>query len=45
VNLTKGGMGTYQGKEQEMGVYVYSINVEFVNSKKTLFTGNITLIR
>jgi gliding motility-associated-like protein len=44
-DLNKGWDGTYKGAEQKTGVYVYSINVQFVNSKKSTFSGNITLIR
>lgn len=41
----RGWDGTYNGTPQDMGVYVYYLNVEFVNGMKTSLTGNITLIR
>jgi gliding motility-associated-like protein len=41
----RGWDGKYNGVPQLMGVYVYVIDVEFVNNIKKNFKGNVTLIR
>jgi gliding motility-associated-like protein len=41
----KGWDGRYNGKEQPLGVYVYSIQLEFKNGHKENYTGNVTLVR
>lgn len=37
--------GRFNGVEQPFGVYVYTIDVEFVNGHKEAYHGNVTLIR
>jgi len=44
-DINKGWNGAYKGIKQDIGVYTYYLNAEFVNGKKSSFTGNITLIR
>lgn len=41
----RGWDGYYGGKKQPMGVYVYTIDVEFINGIKKTFKGNVTLVR
>jgi gliding motility-associated-like protein len=41
----RGWDGMYNGKPQNMGVYVYVIDVEFKNKIKKSFKGNVTLVR
>jgi gliding motility-associated-like protein len=37
--------GTYKGKEQELGVYVYYIEYKFESQKAEFTKGNVTLLR
>ena len=37
--------GTFNGEEADIGVYVYLIEVEFVDDSKSLIQGNLQLIR
>lgn len=41
----RGWDGMYNGEQQPMGVYVYVIEVEYVNAIRKNYTGNVTLIR
>lgn len=41
----RGWDGKYNSVAQPMGVYVYLIEVEFINNIKKNFTGNVTLMR
>lgn len=41
----RGWDGKYNGKLQNMGVYVYVIDVEFINKIKKSFKGNVTLMK
>ncbi|MBK7763164.1 MAG: gliding motility-associated C-terminal domain-containing protein [Bacteroidetes bacterium] len=41
----RGWDGKYNGVDQQLGVYVYVINVQFLNGLKKEFTGNVTLMR
>lgn len=41
----RGWDGKYNGVPQPMGVYVYSIDVEFINNIRKSFQGNVTLVR
>ncbi len=41
----RGWDGKYNGVDQPVGVYVYEINVGFVNNLKKVFKGNVTLLR
>lgn len=41
----RGWDGTYGGKDQSVGVYVYMIEAQWVNGFRNSFTGNITLMR
>lgn len=41
----QGWDGTYGGKPEEMGVYVYQLSTVFTNGVKRVSKGNITLIR
>ncbi|MEO5674265.1 MAG: PKD domain-containing protein [Chitinophagales bacterium] len=40
----QGWDGTYQGKPEEMGVYIYELQTVFTNGVKRVRKGNITLI-
>lgn len=44
-NRKTGWDGTYKGQPQPMDVYAYTLDVEFVDGRKTRKTGDITLIR
>ncbi len=45
-NVSKGWDGSYKGKQQEMDVYVYTLNAIFENGRPSgLKKGNITLLR
>jgi gliding motility-associated-like protein len=41
----RGWDGNYGGKEQQMGVYVYTIDATFKNKIFKTFKGNVTLVR
>jgi len=41
----RGWDGKYNGVDQPVGVFVYLIDVEFINGVKKNFTGNVTLMR
>jgi gliding motility-associated-like protein len=41
----RGWDGKFNGKLQNMGVYVYLIDVEFINKVKKTYKGNVTLMR
>ncbi|RYE23156.1 MAG: PKD domain-containing protein [Sphingobacteriales bacterium] len=41
----RGWDGTYNNVEQPMGVYIYLINVSFVNGTQEHYDGNLTLLR
>jgi gliding motility-associated-like protein len=41
----RGWDGKYDGKLQNMGVYVYTIDVTFANKVKKSYKGNVTLVR
>lgn len=41
----RGWDGTFDGKPQNMGVYVYTLDVVFQNKVKKTFKGNVTLVR
>lgn len=41
----RGWDGKFNEKFQPMGVYVYTIDVEFINKVKKTYQGNVTLIR
>ncbi|OWY22940.1 hypothetical protein C7N43_23115, partial [Sphingobacteriales bacterium UPWRP_1] len=44
-NPAEGWDGTYNGKEQEIGVYVYAIKYSFADGFEQYKKGNITLVR
>ncbi|MFA6056896.1 MAG: gliding motility-associated C-terminal domain-containing protein [Taibaiella sp.] len=44
-NIEEGWDGTYKGKEQPMGVYIYAIEAVSDNGKTFTKQGNVTLIR
>ena len=44
-NLSNGWDGTFKGTDQEIGVYVYYLNVTFNDGVKESYKGNVTLIR
>ncbi|MGI9190695.1 MAG: PKD domain-containing protein [Chitinophagaceae bacterium] len=41
----RGWDGKYNGLPQSSGVYVYTIEVEFINKVKKMYNGNVTLMR
>jgi gliding motility-associated-like protein len=41
----RGWDGRYNGVPQPMGVFVYTIEAEFVNKLKKSIKGNVTLVR
>jgi gliding motility-associated-like protein len=41
----RGWDGKYNGQDQGQGVYVYVIDVSFINNVKKNFKGNVTLMR
>lgn len=43
--LESGWDGNFNGKEALPGVYVYQLNVEFIDGEKETFTGDVTLVR
>ena len=44
-DVTQGWDGIYKNKEQEIGVYVYSIQYKFVGEAADIKSGNVTLVR
>lgn len=44
-NPNDGWDGTYEGQEEEMGVYVYELRTVFTNGRVKTAQGNVTLIR
>ena len=44
-DLTKGWDGTYQGKEQPIDTYIYTLTTEQYNGTKTTEKGTILLLR
>ncbi|HYD21839.1 MAG TPA: gliding motility-associated C-terminal domain-containing protein [Flavipsychrobacter sp.] len=44
-NITEGWDGTYNGKAQPMGVYVYTVEAVSSTGKRLVKQGNVTLIR
>jgi gliding motility-associated-like protein len=44
-NASRGWDGSYNGLAQPMGVYVYTLSLEFINGVKEYYQGNMTLIR
>jgi gliding motility-associated-like protein len=41
----RGWDGKYNNVDQPMGVFVYTINAQFINNVKKTFSGNVTLMR
>ena len=41
----RGWDGKYNSIDQPVGVYIYEINVAFINNIKKVFNGNVTLLR
>ena len=44
-DLSSGWDGTYNGSVVDPGVYVYLIEVEFIDNRVFLYRGDITLVR
>ncbi|MGB1205147.1 MAG: gliding motility-associated C-terminal domain-containing protein [Chitinophagales bacterium] len=44
-DFNEGWDGTYKGVEQEIGVYVYMIQYQFVGETADIKSGNVTLVR
>ncbi|WP_461788072.1 T9SS type B sorting domain-containing protein [Pedobacter sp.] len=44
-NLLQGWDGTYRGRQQPSGVYVYYIDVTFNSGVTKTFKGTVTLLR
>ena len=44
-NGLSGWNGRIGDQEVEMGVYLYMVEVEFVNGVQKVFSGNVTLVR
>ena len=44
-DINIGWNGTYKDKVMEVGVYVYQVNVTFLDETKEYLKGNVTLIR
>ncbi|HHB79114.1 MAG TPA: hypothetical protein ENK85_07770 [Saprospiraceae bacterium] len=44
-NLSMGWNGQYRDKKAPAGVYIYSAEVEFINGKSKLYSGDVTLVR
>ena len=45
-NFGSGGWdGFYKNQKAEQGVYVYVIEVEFIDNRKFLYRGDVTLVR
>ncbi|MDF1864377.1 MAG: hypothetical protein P1U70_06065 [Saprospiraceae bacterium] len=45
VNDNIGWDGTFKNEEMPAGVYIWHLNVEFVDGRKEMMTGQTTLIR
>lgn len=43
--ISIGWNGTFNGEDQEVGVYIYYMNATFINGEKKSITGNVTLLR
>jgi gliding motility-associated-like protein len=41
----RGWDGTFNGKPQPQGVYIYLVDADFVNGRKENYKGNVTLLR
>jgi gliding motility-associated-like protein len=41
----KGWDGSFRGKRMDPNVFVYLVEVEFINGNKRLFKGDVTLLR
>ncbi len=44
-DINYGWDGAYRGKLMDPGVFVYSVEIEFLTGKKEIFKGSLTLIR
>ncbi len=44
-NMTLGWDGQYRDQKAPAGVYIYAAEIEFINGKKKLYSGDVTLIR
>lgn len=42
---SKGWDGTYKGKLMEPGVYIYNVEAEYLDNKREVYQGSVTLIR
>lgn len=42
---SKGWNGTFNGQQVETGVYIYTLEVEYINGKTELFSGDVSVIR
>lgn len=45
VGTHSGWDGTYNGYDVEPGVYVYSIEIEYIDGRKVIVTGDVTVLR
>jgi len=37
--------GTFKGEEVTSGIYIYVVDVSFVDGERTIFSGDVTLVR
>lgn len=44
-NFSQGWDGTHRGKKLDLGVFVYVAQVEFLDGKKRLYKGDVTMVR